>query len=404
MTIKSRIAILSDLHIGEKAREFDMRPQGKPAFPNQVGFLDYFEQVVSSEGLSADILVISGDITDRAQPSQFVHAGKLINRIASKLGVKNDSVVIVPGNHDLNWDVAQLAANNNEPFWLDYRFAPFVAGQIQAGYGATLAEALVKPPHFLLQRNDHADLWSFNSAAYDTPDRKPHYGEIREQHRQALADALQAEYGSKVKEKRRIFITHHHLKPQPDLYPDIPDFSGMVNGDQLYDLILSYNFDLVLHGHKHRPWIRATLESGSFSQQLGSYFDGRIANLWHLVDIHESPPGLPCKGEIKSWAFAPAQGWVPARPIVHGIDHITPFGYVQDRTTISDLMDTALAAAFAHTDYVEWKDVCVLEDALRYQPGPVVWSILSEVCDRLKLRPHGEQGSLDGLIILRNKK
>jgi UDP-2,3-diacylglucosamine pyrophosphatase LpxH len=406
-----RIAIVSDLHVGDKAREFDIRPGGKPSFATQVGYLEFFEKFVTENKLSADVLVVSGDITDRAQPSQFVHAATVIQRIATLLKVPSEHIVVVPGNHDLNWDIATLATNNNEPFWLDYRFAPFALGRSAMGCDTTITNALISPPHFALHEHSAADFWCFNSAAYDTPDRKPHFGEIREQHREAFANALQDRYAGNPKNKLRLLVTHHHLKPQPELYPDVPDFSGMVNGDALFDLITGFNFDAVFHGHKHRAWLRNSLEagshpivtwcSGSFSQSLGSHYEGSIGNLWHLVEFHNSAPAEQCRGVVRSWAFAPAQGWVPARPHVHGIDHSSPFGYIEDRSSLKALVERELTTCLAARDYVEWAEVCESEPALQYQPGNVVWAILSELAADRNIRPAGERDSLDGLLILK---
>lgn len=409
---KKRIAIVSDLHIGDSAREFDLRPGGSPAYAGQKGYLDSFEEDVQRFDVAADYLVVSGDITDRAQPSQFSHAGKVITRIARALKVPDDAIISVPGNHDLNWDVAKLATDGGEAFWLGYRFAPFASGHDVFGKWCSIGDrSLIEEPHFTLRSFGDCDFWSFNSAAYDTPDKKPHRGEIREKHREELHAALKAAYSGQARNKYRVFVTHHHLRPQRDPHPDQPDFSTMINGDALLDMLIEHQFDLVMHGHKHRPWCRSFVEaardpivvwcSGSFSQTLGASYYGSIGNLWHLVELHGRREGSDdCFGQARSWAYAPGRGWVPSRPNEHGIDHVTPFGYVADRHTIQSLVTDALTSILASRQFVTWAELCDSHEALRYQAGTVVWPILEAVCPQLGARPHGDRDSLDGLIIL----
>ena len=408
-----KFAIVSDLHIGEHAREFDMRPAGKAPYPDYPGYLHYFSKVIEENALSADVLVVSGDVTHQAQPSQFAHASKVIKKLAEMLSVPAGQIIIVPGNHDLNWDVAKLATESNEPFWLDYRFAPFRDGSQSVGCDETMISALLEPPHFFVHDHAQADIWCFNSAAYDLPEQKPHRGEIKELHRSALQAQLQSRYSGKTKDKFRIFVTHHHPKPQPELYPDIPDFSGMVNGESLLDLLIEHRFDLVLHGHKHRPWCRPFLESGkdpivvwcsgSFAQTLGAAYYGSIGNLWHFAEVQGVNHAGHCFGLVRSWAFAPAQGWVPSRPAHHGVDHITPFGYLADRATILDLTKTELKAKLAAKSNIRWEEIRAKHSVLQFQPGPVVWKILEELAPELGFRNHGERDSLDQLLIVKDE-
>lgn len=408
-----KIAIVSDLHIGEHAREFDMQPDGKPPYPDYPGYLKYFEQVVRQNALHADILVVSGDVTHQAQPSQFMHASKVIKDLAAILEVPDGQTIVVPGNHDLNWDIANLATSSKEPFWLDFCFAPFRNGSQQAGCDDAMVAALLEPPHFFVHSHTSADIWCFNSAAYDLPGQKPHRGEIKEAHRTQLQAQLSARYNSVEKERYRIFVTHHHPKPQPDLYRDIPDFSGMVNGESLLDLLIEHRFDLVIHGHKHRPWCRPFLDSGkdpivvwcsgSFAQTLGAAYYGSIGNLWHLAEVQGVNDAGHCYGVVQSWAFAPAQGWVPSRPAHHGIDHITPFGYLADRATILDLTRVELAATLQQKPTIRWDEIKGRHSVLQFQPGPVVWRILDELSPELGFRNHGERDSLDQLLIVREE-
>ncbi|MBK3665551.1 metallophosphoesterase [Bradyrhizobium diazoefficiens] len=52
-----------------------------------------------------DYLVLSGDISDRAHQSEYETARKLVSGIISEFGLNAERCIVVPGNHDINWDV-----------------------------------------------------------------------------------------------------------------------------------------------------------------------------------------------------------------------------------------------------------------------------------------------------------
>ncbi|HEX9002629.1 MAG TPA: TIR domain-containing protein, partial [Blastocatellia bacterium] len=52
-----------------------------------------------------DYLVISGDLTNRAAPEEFEQAREFISGLIERFELSAARLVIVPGNHDLSWDV-----------------------------------------------------------------------------------------------------------------------------------------------------------------------------------------------------------------------------------------------------------------------------------------------------------
>ena len=51
-----------------------------------------------------DYLVISGDLTNRATPEEFVKAGVFISGLIEHFQLTAERCIIVPGNHDLSWE------------------------------------------------------------------------------------------------------------------------------------------------------------------------------------------------------------------------------------------------------------------------------------------------------------
>ena len=54
-------------------------------------------------------LVVSGDIADRSEEGEYKVAVKLIERLIERFDIDKRCVIIVPGNHDLNWDLSEEA-------------------------------------------------------------------------------------------------------------------------------------------------------------------------------------------------------------------------------------------------------------------------------------------------------
>ncbi len=94
---------LSDIHLGTKSEARRYSTQLQADLKNELGVkqLDY--------------LIISGDVADRATPSEFEAATELIDGLLERFKLDDYSrTVIVPGNHDLNWELSEQA----------YRFVP----------------------------------------------------------------------------------------------------------------------------------------------------------------------------------------------------------------------------------------------------------------------------------------
>lgn len=59
-----------------------------------------------------DYIVISGDITNRATINEFELATQFLNDIIKSFEVSSNKVIIVPGNHDLDWNICKECVEN----------------------------------------------------------------------------------------------------------------------------------------------------------------------------------------------------------------------------------------------------------------------------------------------------
>jgi 3',5'-cyclic AMP phosphodiesterase CpdA len=201
-----------------------------------------FESIVFSRAaeevnaLDPDVIVITGDLTDNGLINQYRDAKKRLGMLRCK------NVVTASGNHD-------------------YR---------STGY-------LLFKNAFGFRRIVKVDNTVFIVMGTARPERDE--GEIG--HRQVvwLQKTLR-----RYKRKRTVIVMHHHLVQVPDTGPDtIPIIDA---GDTLRALIKS-EADLVLGGHRHRPWMwnvqnLPILHAGSVSsERLRGFFH----NSYNIVEL-----------------------------------------------------------------------------------------------------------------------
>ena len=56
-----------------------------------------------------DAVILSGDIANQSTPEEYDAAKLFIDKLSAAFQLTKDHIVIVPGNHDLNWGLAKQA-------------------------------------------------------------------------------------------------------------------------------------------------------------------------------------------------------------------------------------------------------------------------------------------------------
>jgi 3',5'-cyclic AMP phosphodiesterase CpdA len=196
---------ISDLHFG-------------PPYLPQVG-----EAVLRAAArLRPDVIVASGDFTQRAKRQQYADARAFLDRLP---GVP---IVVVPGNHDV-------------PLYRAFErlFRPY------AHYRQYISRDL----DTVLVRDD-AVIVALNTTS---PLRKITGGRIRRWQLDFCARAFRDAPPAAV----RIVVAHHHFAPAPD-YDDDEDV--MWRAREALDRFNELGVELILGGHLHRAYIGNSLD------------------------------------------------------------------------------------------------------------------------------------------------
>jgi 3',5'-cyclic AMP phosphodiesterase CpdA/tetratricopeptide (TPR) repeat protein len=216
---------------------------------------------------SAIDLVVSGDLTYRARPDEFEQAAGFLGRLCDGLDLPRDKVVLVPGNHDVSWPAATTDVSRRfddylsflESFYGEDLFRerhPLITWDLKVG------SSRPEPSEILgFSTDGHVAFAALSSCVYETD--QDHYGFVGRKQLDRLTELVQAR-ASDVHTK--IAVLHHHLHPFPEAIA-LPGNEPWADASTTRDAGLverrleKLGFDLVLHGHKHKPQVRQTYVS-----------------------------------------------------------------------------------------------------------------------------------------------
>jgi 3',5'-cyclic-AMP phosphodiesterase len=229
-----KIVQISDLHIGGLFKQ------------------DAFNTIVKevNDDLKPDVIIISGDLTDDGLLFQFEQARKEIDRFNCP------NLIVFPGNHDYR----------HTGYLLFKKFFPFTKQ--------------------IYEFDDNIVVVTLGTAR---PDRDE--GEVG--HRQSIW--MEETLGKYNNFKTKIVAMHHHLIAIPDTgYTNVVGISDA--GDTLRACLES-KVDLVLCGHKHRPWLwnLGTLKIAYAGTACSWRYRGVFEDTYNIIDVKDGRMDIDIK-------------------------------------------------------------------------------------------------------------
>lgn len=215
MGVEFTLVHVSDLHFGVK--------DGIESFVPEVGD----EMLRAVESLRPDVVVVSGDLSIAARPEELARARAYLDRMQAP------RLFVVPGNHDargaLGLEPFRRLIGPTEP-------SLTLPGLRLVGIDSTEehAEEAAKG------RKAVDDDWvkaARMSKGYVGPEQYP----------RIVAELAAAEPGDV-----KVAVLHHHLIGIPGVGIDT---DPLIDSGDVLCLLLRCGADLVLAGHKHRPWL-----------------------------------------------------------------------------------------------------------------------------------------------------
>jgi 3',5'-cyclic AMP phosphodiesterase CpdA len=220
-----KIAHISDIHMAD-----------------QLFLPDLMERVIREiNEIEPEILVVTGDLTENGDPSEFKRAKSYIERI------RCETEVVIPGNHDV-------------------RNVGYLGFEEIFGYRTTIAEY------------EGITIVGIDSTQPDLGD-----GHVGREKYGWIEHCLDTD-GFKV------VALHHHLIPVPKTGRER---NILVDAGDVLELLIRCGTDLVLCGHKHVPWIWNL--NGMIIANAGTACSNRvkwnIPQSFNLIEIDEEEKG-----------------------------------------------------------------------------------------------------------------
>lgn len=279
-----RILHITDLHFGVDGPKIDQ--SSRPALPlwaeqavrQDTKLRDWHRAARNSVAETSSerprFVVVTGDTVETGKPEEFAKAAAFLKDLASALGLDpKERVLVVPGNHDVNWDaslerpgdrfvnfmrayqddftIPRFNGERFEPTWVSLRgVTEGVEGDI----------ALLSSPTFSGVPDPNMTTETFLVRFDELVGRVA--ADMREALRRAIEDGrtildiaavgdVQRQLLDRPKKAGavRIAALHHHLLPDPQV--EVTPFDAVIDAGQVLQRLVDSGFDLVLSGHKH---------------------------------------------------------------------------------------------------------------------------------------------------------
>jgi 3',5'-cyclic AMP phosphodiesterase CpdA/tetratricopeptide (TPR) repeat protein len=226
-----------------------------------------FHGALKRSGCAASdaVLVVSGDSTYTGRQDEFDLVRQFLTELCENTGMDRSQVVLVPGNHDIDW--LQTKSNRANRFDNYLTFAHQFYGEelfheVYPRIEWDLRTSGTRPEarEIVYRRTDRTmTVVGLNSCIFE--DDQNHYGYIGKRQLDIVKDLLEQEPPENV----RVAVMHHHLHPFPEpLEPRrgdavVLDLSTVRDAGLVEQRLERLGFSLLLHGHKHKPQLRETL-------------------------------------------------------------------------------------------------------------------------------------------------
>lgn len=246
-------------------------------------------QTMMDDGLSPDLILVSGDIAFSGAPAEYILAARFFEHLCQLTRLSKERLFLIPGNHDVNRrsitrgaqaigdsldnrdSVNAILATPPDRHLVFSRFdgyAAFVNGLL--GRQPPFSSENYFAVHILDWDGKKVAILGLNSAWVSASDRDKDKGILlgERQIRDALDQATNADL--------KIALLHHPL-----------DWLRAFDRDSCEPLLMQ-NCDFVLHGHWHRT--NLTIQANPDAQTLfiaagASYEDRRSRNSYNIVRL-----------------------------------------------------------------------------------------------------------------------
>ncbi|PRP96462.1 3',5'-cyclic adenosine monophosphate phosphodiesterase CpdA [Enhygromyxa salina] len=274
----SRILHLSDLHFATERTNrnehiWELTGEGGSTLQQRI------VQALGGDR-TVGLVVISGDLTFRAADDEFYEAFRFVHGLMGALGLGPGHLVVVPGNHDLAW------TRQRDQQWNRDETVTEAPASAQRAYRESFydrvfrhaaAEHLGMARRFICPNGLVLEVGGLNSSSLEQGSNwLAGMGRVNDAALTDIAETLEWK-ADRASMALRLLVHHHHLTPIEDVVPTSEFYRGFgmaADAKRTLRQAARHNVQLVLHGHRHQPFIETTnvyaeLEHAETKWQLG---------------------------------------------------------------------------------------------------------------------------------------
>lgn len=355
-----KIAVVSDLHCHPEMRNSSENNtilfSAKLRSPINEHPVEDLLEIIEKDNLEVDLLLSPGDITHQCDQQGFFSGWSYVKEISSAL--KSTDTIATIGNHDVD------SRHTHSQYSLD------IPKKVKQSFPISKNDiGTFWDQGFTFIEKQEAQILVLNSTHFHThynKDKPVENPVVRGKVEAAQIEEIRRYLDSHKTEKIKIFLCHHHPVNHSRLSLGEHDF--IENGEDLLNVLGEFRFDLVIHGHKHDPWLRyvntycgyqlPVLSSGSFSATNQILWAGKF-NYFHIVELIKRGEA-PALGAIVTYTFKNKSGWRKDKE--DGFWPYTGFGYLDGLSQIIDKIEATLK----DRQVVPWADILAVAPEIKF--------------------------------------
>jgi len=249
------IVHLSDLHVGKNYR-YRLTWSGNGLNPGQSTASELLGDDLRSPDLDlhnrVDALLITGDFVDTGIVEEFRLARDAIEEMLKDLNLSPEQLVLIPGNHDVQWDPVIFARKGPNPRVSMDNYQEFAKYfKVTSDSPARVIRIKSRGGKRVLQ------VIGIDSNGVEGPET----GGIGFVSRETLSEVsrlLEADKPDDGVLVDRVMLVHHHILPcssVPLEQAQTKNVSVMANAAEVLDSANRWGVELILHGHEHQPMV-----------------------------------------------------------------------------------------------------------------------------------------------------
>jgi hypothetical protein len=277
--------------------------------------------LIATEGLTADALLVPGDLANKACVEGLQQGWDYALEIGRSLGAS--AVVPVIGNHDIDSHRVRPALH-----------VFHAVRNLRPGFPFTKpsdVQSFFADGYCALRIGD-AEIIAINTVIDQTDAASAKRGAFSVDRIERMESSLSGMLISPL----RGAVMHHHPVLHTGTF--LEDLDVIPTGDALLSALRRLGCRFVIHGHKHFTRLSyvdgvAVFASGSFSALLQE-FGTSVANTFHVVRVHGDNTS-EVRGVVHTWVFRYGSGWRRSNAEHAGFPYSSGFGR---RSPLTDII------------------------------------------------------------------